>query len=168
MSGHPCHLLPCFHIWSVDGLAMGPPMLFLLFDDCHWTSKFINFHNLCDFNGSLMYGFAHPYHWFSCFHLWSVDGLAMGPPVFFLLVDDCHWTSKFTNFHNLCDFNGSLMYGFANPCHWFSCFHIWSMDGLAMWPPLLFLTFSWLPLDIKVHKFPKFMWFQWGLDVWVC
>ena len=125
---HPYHWFSCFHLWSVDGLAMGPPVLFLLFDDCHWTSKFINFHNLCDFNGSLMYGFAHPYHWFSCFHLWSVDGLAMGPPVLFLLFDDCHWTSKFINFHNLCDFNGSLMYGLGHD--WL---YEWLSDWLADW-----------------------------------
>jgi hypothetical protein len=28
--------------------------------DCHWTSKYINFQNLCDFHGGLMYGFGHP------------------------------------------------------------------------------------------------------------
>ena len=51
---------------------------------------------------------------------------------FFLLLDDCHWTSKYINFKKLCDFNGGLMYGFGHHCHCFSCVIAGSAVGITV------------------------------------
>jgi len=53
-------------------------------------------------------------------------------------------------------------------------FHAFTFDNWVAWAwathcfPSLFDTFSWLALDIKVHKFPIVMAFQWwlGASVW--